>query len=219
MDCAKWKGVQATCPKGNGEGAGWKAGWSCHGFSCSAEESVCEGPQHLGPLLPVGAWAGPDLLAAALHATLRVRLLPEQKVRFSQGSWEGPDLSSGSWWRPAPRAGGRPARWVGGARLASPGCLVLVAQPRGVSEVSSARWDWWGDGIAAVTDGSETGPPGQRSVPSPVSQTSGPLLYLLEPQKKCAVSGEITLGAGLVQISCVAWARSLDLSGPQVPFS
>lgn len=54
--------------------------------------------------------------------------------------------------------------------------------------------------------------------PFPFSTTFGPLFYLLEPQTRCAVSGEITLGAGLVQISCVAWAGSLDLSGPQLPF-
>lgn len=53
--------------------------------------------------------------------------------------------------------------------------------------------------------------------PSPVSRTFGPLLYLLEPQRKCAASGEITLGAGLVQICCVVWAGSLDPAGPLIP--
>lgn len=93
-DCVRWTGVQATFPKGDGGGgAGWRAGWSRHGFSRSTEESMYEGHQPLGPILSIRARAGPDLLPTALDATLRVCLLPEQKVRPSQGSWEGPGLS------------------------------------------------------------------------------------------------------------------------------
>lgn len=69
-----------------------------------------------------------------------------------------------------------------------------------------------------MAGGLGAGPPGRSSGLSPVSTIFGPLFYLLEPQMRCAVSGEITLGAGLVRISCVAWAGSLDLSGPQLPF-
>lgn len=98
-------------------------GWSHHGFSCSAEESVYAGPQPLGPLLPVGAWAGTDLLAAALHTTLRVCLLPEQKVRSSQGSWGGAGLSLGLWGSPLPQAVGA-VGMLGGQNLAGvPGPL------------------------------------------------------------------------------------------------
>lgn len=84
-----------------GCGGGWLEGWAdmpC--LSCSTEESVYEGPQPLGPLLPVEARAGTDVPAAALHAALRVRLLPEQEVRPRQGTGRGPACHQGGDWSP-----------------------------------------------------------------------------------------------------------------------
>lgn len=136
----------------------------CHGFSCSTEESMYEGPQTLGPLLPVEAWPGIDIPAAALHAALRVRLLPEQKVRTGQQSWEGSGLHQGCGRDQCPRQEGR---------LVSPRCLVLAVIPRAVLVVS-AKPDWWGRRMAAVI---KTGPPGQCPGSSSVSRTSGPLFH------------------------------------------
>lgn len=62
--------------------------WARSRFSCSPEESHQEGPQALGPLPPVGAREGAGLPAPALHAALRVRLLPGQEVRPGRG-WGG----------------------------------------------------------------------------------------------------------------------------------
>lgn len=88
------------------EGAGPRGGWARSGFSRSTEENVYEGPQALGPLPPVEAREGADVPAAALHAALRVHLLPEQKVSLARG-----------WGGPVPEAG----RAAGALR-----CLVLV---------------------------------------------------------------------------------------------
>lgn len=145
---------------------GWH-GWSRHGFSYSAEESVYAGPQPLGPLLPVGAWAGTDLLAAALHTTLRVCLLPEQKVRSSQGPEGGLACHWGCGGAHCLRQEGQLACWVGRTWLAPPGRLVLVAQPRGIPRVLLCKMTLVGRWWAAVTSGLGAGPPGRSSGLSP----------------------------------------------------
>lgn len=70
---------------------GWlRGGRPCCGFSCRTEESVLDGFQPLGPLLPVEPREGADVPLAALHAALPVHLLPDQTVRpgpESRDSW------------------------------------------------------------------------------------------------------------------------------------
>ena len=65
-----------------------------------------EGPQALGPLPPVEAWEGVNIPAAARHAALRVRLLPEQKVSPARGWGEaGTHGGKSSWHTVLPGVG------------------------------------------------------------------------------------------------------------------
>lgn len=59
----------AVFPKGDLEGAAGGVRGN-RGLSRSTEESLYAGPQYLGLFLPLGAWAGADVPAAALHAAL-----------------------------------------------------------------------------------------------------------------------------------------------------
>lgn len=148
-----------------------------------------EGPQALGPLLPVEVGPGTDLSAAALHAALRVRLLPEQKVRTGQGSWEGSGLPPGLWQRSVPMAGraaGLPTLpSVGGDTQSGLGGLCrteLMGRQYGSCNQEGASW----------------------SVPcsSSVSRTSGPLLHLTQPQRPCAVFEDNSRGQSGSELPC-----------------
>lgn len=148
-----------------------------------------EGPQALGPLLPVEVRPGIDLPAVALHAALRVRLFPEQKVRTGQGSWEGSGLPPGLWQRSVPMAG-----WVAG----------LLMLPSVGGDTQSGLGGLCRTELMERQHGSCHPEEASWSVPrsSSVSRTSGPLLHLTEPQRPCAVFEDSARGRSGSELPC-----------------